>query len=65
MDIDEAVNSSTGLWPRCLYPETDVTLNPSLKGKRMCMIPKKHISPSQIDSVSLFFLWSINNKAEE
>lgn len=31
MDTGTAGNSSTGLWPRCWYSKTDVTLNPSLR----------------------------------
>ncbi len=59
MDMDEAVNSSTGFWLGCLYPETDVTMNPSLRGKRMCMIPTNK------KTVSLFFLGSIDHATSE
>lgn len=34
MDMGKAGNASTGLWPCCSYPETDVTLNPSLGGEK-------------------------------
>ena len=54
----EAVNSSTGLQPCCLYPETDVTVNPSLQGKG-CVSKKTN------QSVLLFFPEIIDNKAEE
>lgn len=32
--MGKAGNASTGLWPCCSYPETDVTLNPSLGGEK-------------------------------
>lgn len=60
VDMDEAVNSSTGLRPCCLYPETDDSLNPSLKVKRMCVIPKKQTGPCH-DSFSGVILIKLKN----
>lgn len=63
MDMDETVNSSTGLQPRCLYPETDVTLNPSLTREMDAYIFKgAQISPPIWHHVSLFFHGNIDSK---
>lgn len=61
--MGKAGNASTGLWPCCSYPETDVTLNPSLGGEKDVYDCKKHTN--KMDSMSAFVLVNIHNEAEE
>lgn len=58
------MNSSTGLAHGCLCLETDVTLNPSLKGGIMRMIPKKN-TYRFFENRFCVTLGSIDSKAEE